>query len=1062
MSNRITNNNREVISARDSITGNPVYPTATNNKLDVNATASLAGTALPIAGATTAVGVAIVDSSGNQISTFGGGTQYTDAAATVAHPIGTMPVFDNAGTISKVSNSIGLPVNIVAGGGSGGTSLADNAAFTANTTVATPISGFYHSTIDTVTDGHAAAVAIDSKRNMFHVIRDAAGNARGANVTSGNALVVDGSAVTQPISAASLPLPAGASTSAKQPALGTAGTASADVITIQGIASMTAVKVDGSGVTQPVSGTVTANAGTGNFGVNITQISGSAVATAASGIMKVGLTDGSGNAITSTSSAIDVNIKSGGGSGFSVVDEAAWTAGTSAFVPSGAVFNDSAAALTSGQQGTFRSTNNRGLHINIRNASGTELATASNPVRIDPTGTTTQPVSGTVTANIGTTNGLALDASVTGLQVSQGSTTSGQKGGLALGAVTTNAPSYTTAQTSPLSLDTSGLLRVSLKDTPANTNNLNVALAASSATVTVSGTVTTTPPSNASTNVTQWNGNTVDTNSGTKSAGTLRVVLATDQPQLTNKLLVTPDSVALPANQSVNVSQINGITPLMGNGVTGTGSQRVTIASDNTAFSVNAVQSTAAALTAGWPVATGIQTDVTGTFTNASQTTSITTGTIDGYETVTVSINGTYGTATAVFEVSDDGGTTWYSVQGARTDTATIETGYTTLSNVTRMWIIPVNGTDKFRVRSTAVASGTVNVTIAITAAATADSSTVQLGSALPTGANTIGAVTQASGPWTSNITQFGGNAVTTGTGAGGSGIPRVTVSNDSAIKVWDGTTVVSVIAGTTALKTDLSSVAGTATTTAASGTQLVGIADGTGNALTSNSTTYTAKKALDANLLGTLGTAFSTAGKIDVKGADGDVFVRQATAANLNATVVGTGTFTVQAQESGTWNVGSSTATGSAVPANAFYQGVNAQNALPSAATPGNLTGLTGDKFGRPVVLNNAFRDIMGTQTTTISSSTSETTIITQVASTFLDLVSIFISNTSATAARVDIRDTTAGSVIFQLYIPAGDMRGLSLTTPWPQTAVNTNWTAQSSASVADLRISALFIKNK
>jgi hypothetical protein len=51
---------------------------------------------------------------------------------------------------------------------------------------------------------------------------------------------------------------------------------------------------------------------------------------------------------------------------------------------------------------------------------------------------------------------------------------------------------------------------------------------------------------------------TVDTNSGSKSASTLRVVLATDQPALTNKLLVTPDSVALPANQSVNVNQIGG------------------------------------------------------------------------------------------------------------------------------------------------------------------------------------------------------------------------------------------------------------------------------------------------------------------------------------------------------------------------------------------------------------------------------------------------------------------------------------------------------------------------
>jgi hypothetical protein len=67
------------------------------------------------------------------------------------------------------------------------------------------------------------------------------------------AIKVDNSAVTQPISAAALPLPSGASTSAKQPALGTAGVASADVISVQGLASMTPLKVDGSGVTQPIS-----------------------------------------------------------------------------------------------------------------------------------------------------------------------------------------------------------------------------------------------------------------------------------------------------------------------------------------------------------------------------------------------------------------------------------------------------------------------------------------------------------------------------------------------------------------------------------------------------------------------------------------------------------------------------------------------------------------------------------------------------------------------------------------------------------------------------------------
>jgi len=77
------------------------------------------------------------------------------------------------------------------------------------------------------------------------------------NTANTTAWKVDGSAVTQPVSASSLPLPTGASTAAKQPALGTAGSASTDVITVQGITSMTPLKVDGSGVTQPVSGTVT-------------------------------------------------------------------------------------------------------------------------------------------------------------------------------------------------------------------------------------------------------------------------------------------------------------------------------------------------------------------------------------------------------------------------------------------------------------------------------------------------------------------------------------------------------------------------------------------------------------------------------------------------------------------------------------------------------------------------------------------------------------------------------------------------------------------------------------
>jgi hypothetical protein len=59
----------------------------------------------------------------------------------------------------------------------------------------------------------------------------------------------------------------------------------------------------------------------------------------------------------------------------------------------------------------------------------------------------------------------------------------------------------------------------------------------------------------------------------------------TTQP-ISGTITTTP-----PSNASSNISQINGTTPLMGNGVTGTGSQRVTIASDNTAFSVNTIPS---------------------------------------------------------------------------------------------------------------------------------------------------------------------------------------------------------------------------------------------------------------------------------------------------------------------------------------------------------------------------------------------------------------------------------------------------------------------------------------
>ena len=82
-------------------------------------------------------------------------------------------------------------------------------------------------------------------------------------------------------------------------------------------------------------------------------------------------------------------------------------------------------------------------------------------------------ISGTVTANAGTnlnTSLLALESggnlatiktNTDNIALAQASTTSGQKGNLILGAVTTDAPTYTTAQSNPLSLTTKGGLRTS-------------------------------------------------------------------------------------------------------------------------------------------------------------------------------------------------------------------------------------------------------------------------------------------------------------------------------------------------------------------------------------------------------------------------------------------------------------------------------------------------------------------------------------------------------------------------------------------------------------------------
>lgn len=129
-------------------------------------------------------------------------------------------------------------------------------------------------TVSLPTGASTAALQTQPGVDIGDVTVNNAAGAAAVNIQDGgNSITVDGAvASTQSGTwnvndvSGTVSLPTGASTAAKQPALGTAGTASADVITVQGIASMTALKVDGSAVTQPISIAAALPAGTNGIG----------------------------------------------------------------------------------------------------------------------------------------------------------------------------------------------------------------------------------------------------------------------------------------------------------------------------------------------------------------------------------------------------------------------------------------------------------------------------------------------------------------------------------------------------------------------------------------------------------------------------------------------------------------------------------------------------------------------------------------------------------------------------------------------------------------------------
>jgi hypothetical protein len=398
-----------------SVSGTGTAGTPATGVMTVQGNAS--GTPVPVSGTVTA--------SNPSVSTTGsappGSATYVGGSVTTASPSYT------TGQISALSLTLAGALRVDGSGVtqpiSGSVSITGTPAVTVSSGTVTVTQGT-GSNLHTVVDSGSLIVTQATAANLNATVTGTVtANQGGAPWTftgTGTTSSPAAGIVTIQGNASGVPIPISGSITATNPSVSTTGTAPPGSATYLGgsvttasptyttgqmsglsLTTAGALRIDGSGVTQPVSGTITANAGSGTFTVSGT--------------------------------------------------------------------------VTANQGGTWTNT--------VTQATGTNLHTVVDSGNIT--------VSGTVTANIGTSGSLALDTSVNGLLVAQGSTTASQKGTLTLGAVTTGSPSYTTAQTSPLSLTTAGALRI---DGSATTQPISgsVSITGTPAVTISSGTVTVT------------------------------------------------------------------------------------------------------------------------------------------------------------------------------------------------------------------------------------------------------------------------------------------------------------------------------------------------------------------------------------------------------------------------------------------------------------------------------------------------------------------------------------------------------------------------------------------
>lgn len=147
---------------------------------------------------------------------------------------------------------------------------------------------------------------------------------------------------------------------------------------------------------------------------------------------------------------------------------------------------------------------------------------------------------------------------------------------------------------------------------------------------------------------------------------------------------------------------------------------------------------------------------------------------------------------------------------------------------------------------------------------------------------------------------------------------------------------------------------------------------------------------------------------------------------------------------------VGGGTAHDAVDSGNPIKIGGIARQANPTAVAALDRVAATFDDVGRQVCVVGQVRDLMVHQHTQIASSAAETTILAAAAAIFHDLTQLVITNETATAVTVTIKDATAGTTRMIIALAASGGAVIPFQRPLTQSAVNGNWTATlSSAAV-------------